>query len=296
MLTRTIKYVNPKQFILNNKIKLQIRPFNNFSKNASELVKKLPQFENHVPNQNFGIKLGTGLFVVSLGYLCIDSDDDDCVKKKIKRTYAYVMGGLGITGVSAYGFYKVGLHKTIMRSNPWIVIGVSLTSTIPLLIGTLLTDYKENPIMKHICWFGFNGVMAGTLSTVCLFGGPLVAQAGLATTGIMTGLSLVASSAKPGSLQQLELPMGVGLGALVAAGLGNMIFPIPFLHNVVLYGGLIVFSGLTMTDTQRMLEHAKHSSDYDPINESLNIYLDYINLFIRIIQILSELEKSKKNR
>lgn len=183
-----------------------------------------------------------------------------------------------------------------MRTNPWVYLGVSLATAIPLLIGTQVVDYRADPTTKHILWAGFHVSMAGGLSVLGLAGGPLIAQAALATGCVVGGLSLLSSKASPGSLQQFEAPLGAGLGGLVAIGLGNMIFPMPILYNVMLYGGMAVFSGLLLVDTQRLLDHAEKKASFDPINESLIIYLDTINIFQKMVLILMEMEKNKRRR
>ncbi len=43
------------------------------------------------------------------------------------------------------------------------------------------------------------------------------------------------------------------------------------------------------------MEKAEINDDYDPILESLNVYMDILNIFIRILAILSEEENKKKN-
>lgn len=294
--------------------------FSSYDKKViNKMVDKLPKFQESNMHSNTGLYVGAG--IAALGAIYFLRSDDETVKPlagvavghtydipvdaseysgeqlirdRVKKTYAYVLGGLTITGASAVGMFKAGLPKVIMRTNPWLYLGISLATSIPLMIGTMVTDYDSNPVLKHALWTGFNVSMAGGLCTVGLLGGPLIAQAMLATGCVVGGLSLVASKAKPGSLEQYDGVMGVGLGVVVAAGLGSMIFPMPLLHSISLYGGLAVFSGLTMTDTQKLLRHAETSCVYDPIDESLGIYLDTLNIFIRVVQILSDLQNKKK--
>ena len=59
------------------------------------------------------------------------------------------------------------------------------------------------------------------------------------------------------TLENFEGPLSMGVSSLVAAGIGNLIWPAPFLSNVMLYGGLVVFSGLLMTDIQGIHRRAQ---------------------------------------
>lgn len=276
----------------------------------SSVPSALPGFTEKSPNRNMGIMAAAGIAAMG-AYYYMKSDEakynvdigtsesgtsESEVRNRIKRAYGYVLGGLGITGVSAFAFYRAGLPAVIMRTNPWIFLGVSLATSIPLMIGTQVVDYRVDPTLKHVLWGSFHVSMAGGLSILGVAGGPLIAQAAMATGCVVGGMSLLASRASPGSLTKYEAPLGAGLGILVAVGLGNMIFPMPILYNVMLYGGLFVFSGLLLEDTARLLDDAEHASSFDPINEGLAIYLDTINIFQKMVLILMEMEKNKRRR
>jgi FtsH-binding integral membrane protein len=46
-----------------------------------------------------------------------------------------------------------------------------------------------------------------------------------------------------------------------------------------MYGGVALFSLFVLYDTQKLIHCAKTKATFDPINESLGLYLDAINLF-----------------
>ena len=61
-------------------------------------------------------------------------------------------------------------------------------------------------------------------------------------------------------------------------------------EKVWLYGGLAVFGGFTLYDVQKVLHHARLAEHgalrRDPVNESISLELDFLNIFIRMVQIL----------
>ena len=73
--------------------------------------------------------------------------------------------------------------------------------------------------------------------------------------------------------------LGMGLAGLIGISLLSIFYPSPALFNIWLYGGVLVFSGFTLYDVQKIIYAAKTKQHYDPINMSLEIYLDAINLF-----------------
>lgn len=68
--------------------------------------------------------------------------------------------------------------------------------------------------------------------------------------------------------------------------------PSPFLFNFWLYGGLGLFGAYVLYDTNIIMNHARHSVNFDPINESFKIYMDAINIFVRLLIIIS----NRKNK
>ena len=59
------------------------------------------------------------------------------------------------------------------------------------------------------------------------------------------------------------------------------------LHAIYMYGGLVLFGGFMLYDTQQIIRDAETKNYYDPVNHSIGIYLDTINIFVRILMLLS---------
>lgn len=66
---------------------------------------------------------------------------------------------------------------------------------------------------------------------------------------------------------------------------------------VELYGGLLVFVGYVLFDTQMIIERAD-LGDYDYVKHSLDLFVDFVGLFVRLLIILAKNsgEKSQKDR
>ena len=70
------------------------------------------------------------------------------------------------------------------------------------------------------------------------------------------------------------------------------IFPSKISYDIRLYGGLVLFSLYVLYDTQMLIEKADMGSD-DFISHALELFLDFMSIFIRVLIII--LKNSKKS-
>lgn len=208
------------------------------------------------------------------------------VRWRVGQTYAYLAAGLAMTaGVSIFAFQR-GVATKMARMNPMAVCFGGLAASIGCMMGTRMTPY-ENPI-KHVWWSGFNAVTGLTLVPIGMLGGALVTQAAMITACIVGSLSAVAACSPGDTFLSMGPMLGCGLGVVLAASLGSMFFPASgLLMNISLYGGLGLFGLYVCYDTQKILYHAQMDNEFDPINREIGIYLDTINIFVRVVQILA---------
>ena len=62
------------------------------------------------------------------------------------------------------------------------------------------------------------------------------------------------------------------------------------LHNVNVYGGVVVLSAFTAYDTHNMIELYK-KGEPDSLSAATNFYLNFMNLLVRIMEILAKTQK-----
>jgi FtsH-binding integral membrane protein len=134
--------------------------------------------------------------------------------------------------------------------------------------------------------------------------GALIARAGLYTVAMMGSISFVGATAKQEKYLYIGGPLLAGAGIVLVSGLAPMIIPatavrtLAMTENIWLYGGLAVFGGFTLYDVQKVLYHARLAErgviKRDPVNESISLELDFLNIFIRMVQILMMQQNRKK--
>ncbi|XP_068155857.1 growth hormone-inducible transmembrane protein [Drosophila tropicalis] len=219
------------------------------------------------------------------------------VRDRIHATYAYFGASCALTAASSAAvFQSEALMQLITRSG-WLASLI----TLGLVMGTgalaQSINYEPGLGPKQLAWALHCAVLGAVVAPLCFLGGPILTKALLYTGGIVGGLSAVAACAPSDKFLYMGGPLAIGLGIVFASSLASMWLPPTTavgagLASMSLYGGLILFSGFLLYDTQRIVKaaemHPQYSSVfYDPINHALAIYMDALNIFIRMAIILS---------
>lgn len=157
-----------------------------------------------------------------------------------------------------------------------------------------LTSYSY--VQKYALWTGFNLAQAAILSPLMLMSPAILARAALYTVGMMGSIAFVGATAKQEKYLYLGGPLLAGVAVVAISGFAPLVLPatavrtLMWTENLWLYGGLAVFGGFTLYDVQKILYHARLAESgriqKDVVNESISLELDFLNIFIRMVQIL----------
>ncbi|MGH6968613.1 MAG: Bax inhibitor-1/YccA family protein [Stellaceae bacterium] len=216
---------------------------------------------------------------------------DQGLRSYMLRVYNYMAGGLAITGVVAYFAAASGLYVSLMHTPIlfWIVILAPLGLV-------LLLSFRIQSMSLHAAQATFWGYAALVgLSLAGLF--LVYTQASIAEVFFITAATFLAMSLWGYTTKKDLTGFGhflfMGLIGIIIAMLVNL-----FLHSQAIYWavsviGVLVFTGLTAYDTQRIKE-MYWQGDGDvvagkkAIMGALALYLDFINLFIMLMQLMGQ--------
>jgi modulator of FtsH protease len=110
---------------------------------------------------------------------------------------------------------------------------------------------------------------------------PVLHAFGLATAGF-TGLSAYALTTKR-DFSALRGFLGMGLFVVIGASVLNLFLGASVLSLAIASVTILLFGGFVLYDTQRMLRE----DDLEPVPAALNLYLNFLNLFLALLRILS---------
>lgn len=110
------------------------------------------------------------------------------VQDRIRKTLMYFGGGLATTGLLVSAFR----NSLFAINHPWMLLFGSLG----MLLGTCMTDYHTNPVLKHLFWGGFMAMTGlGMVPLIQMASLPIIFDAMFATGVTVGGLGLVAYNA-----------------------------------------------------------------------------------------------------
>jgi len=169
----------------------------------------------------------------------------------------------------------------------WVVMFLPLVAAFG--IGFALSNYPSKEV-AILLLHGFAAIMG--LSFAMIF---VVFKMGSIVSAFMSAAILFLIMSAYGyftkkSLDSMGKFMIVGLIAIVIASIINIFIGSSLMTMVISALAIIIFLGLTAYDTQKIREmlSTTSSSSSDEIQGALTLYLDFINLFLNLLQLFGE--------
>ncbi|HTS81836.1 MAG TPA: Bax inhibitor-1/YccA family protein [Myxococcaceae bacterium] len=199
--------------------------------------------------------------------------------------YRWMTLGLAVTaGVALYTASNVPLATMVAR-NIWLVFGAQFVLVLAL---TFMAQRLTGPVAA-LMFMVYAGAMGLTMSGI-FFIYPLgsIGVTFLVTAGAFAALSLYGTVTKR-DLGAWGTFLFMGLVGVVIASIVSIWWHNPAFNFALTCAVVVVFAGLTAYDTQklRMLgaQFAGTGLTSVTILGALNLYLDFINLFIALLRL-----------
>jgi hypothetical protein len=211
------------------------------------------------------------------------------LRRYMLQVYNYMASGVALTGIVAYltASSPTLLHAIYGTPLMWVVMLAPLGAVFFL-------SFKINSIKfstaQAIFW-GYAALMGLSLASIFLvFTGTSIARVFFITAGTFGAMSLYGYTTKR-DLAAFGSFLFMGLIGIVLASLVNLFLHSTGLQFAISIIGVLVFTGLTAWDTQRIKELYNALDDSEVYGKkalmgALTLYLDFINLFIMLMQIL----------
>jgi FtsH-binding integral membrane protein len=203
------------------------------------------------------------------------------------KVYGWMAIGLGLTAVVAYAVAASPDVMRVLVYNRVVFFGLVIAElALVFWLSARATSMAPGQAAGLFALYSaLNGV---TLSVVLLaYTGESVATTFVVTAGMFGALALFGSTTKR-SLAGVGQFFMMGLVGLVLASIVGMFWHNDALQFLISVVGVIVFTGLTAWDAQRLKQMALALPDGQvasyAIVGALSLYLDFINLFLMLLR------------
>lgn len=212
-------------------------------------------------------------------------------KEFLMKVYAWMVGGLLLTGVTAFAFASSEALMSAVWGNPILRL-VAILAPLGMVLAISGGINRLNSGLASLMFLGYSVLTGVMLSAIFVTYDP----ASIATTFFITSGTFAVMSVY-GFVTKTDLSaMGsfllMGVIGLILAMVVNWIIGSPALHFAISAIGVLIFTGLTAYDTQRLKEayvpglEVTEEGRKTAIVGALSLYLNFINLFLFLLRLL----------
>ena len=249
---------------------------------------------------------------------------DQGLRAYMLHIYNYMVLGLAITGFAALGIYMLSITGDAASAAKVLRAGAEVPAQIrggmfltpigytifvsplkwvimlsPLALVLVLSFGIERlrPAVAQVLFWVFAALMGISLGSIFM----VFTQTSIVRVFFITAASFGALSLWGYTTQRDLTGMGsfllMGLFGIILASLVNLFVQSTMLQFIVSVVGVLVFAGLTAWDTQRLKNEYVYGAlegearERSAIMGALSLYLNFINLFTLLLQLLGQREE-----
>lgn len=226
---------------------------------------------------------------------------DAGLRAHMNKVYGLMSVAMVLTGAVAWGVGTTDVLMNTLRGPDggmtilgWVVMFAPLAMI--FAFGAMVN--RMSVAAAQLFFYAFAAVMGLSLAWIFqAFTGVSIAQTFFVTAAAFAGLSLWGYTTKR-DLSAMGTFLMMGLIGLILASVVNIFLASSALMFAISAIGVLIFAGLTAYDTQNIkntyLQHAQ-AGDQEWLGKAaimgaLNLYMDFINLFMFLLQFMGNRE------
>ncbi|PZO76561.1 MAG: hypothetical protein DI629_16010 [Mesorhizobium amorphae] len=228
-----------------------------------------------------------------------DAGIDQGLRSYMLKVYNLMALGLAITGLAAWGAFNaaVGADGQLTQFGQLIYASafrwVVILAPLALVFFLSFRVHKMSVAAAQTTFWVYAGLVGLSLSTIFLvYTGTSIVRTFFVTAAAFGALSLYGYTTRR-DLTAMGSFLVMGLFGLIIAMLVNIFLQSSALQFAISAAGVLIFSGLTAYDTQKIKEMYWEGDDAvvagrKAIMGALTLYLDFINLFMFLLQFMGQ--------
>ena len=212
------------------------------------------------------------------------------LRQYLLGVYNYMAGGLALTGIVAYFGATSGLYASIVGTP---IFWVVLLAPLGLVFFLSFRIDKMSLGAAQLGFWAYAGLVGLSLSGIFLvYTGESIARVFFISAATFGATSVYGYTTRR-DLSRLGSFLFMGLVGIVVAALVNVFLASSALQFAISVIGVLVFTGLTAYDTQRIKDIYVAGEDAavagkKAIMGALALYLDFLNLFLMLLQLFGD--------
>lgn len=211
----------------------------------------------------------------------------------MRQVYQWMTVGLGITALVAWNVASSESARALILGNGFVLIGL-IVAQLGLVIAISAAVQRMSAGMATGLFMLYSALTGVTLSSIFVaYPVGAITNAFVVTSGTFLAMSVYGTVTKR-DLTSLGSFLFMGLIGILIAMLVNMFLRSPAIDYVISCAGVLVFTGLTAYDTQKLRAFGANA----PLDDStalrrgvilgaLTLYLDFINLFLMMLRLFT---------
>ena len=223
---------------------------------------------------------------------------DEGLREHMNKVYGTMSVGLLVTALVAWA---VGTNEALISifrdpaSGSMTILGwVAMFLPLVMVFGFGAAINRLSAAGAQLFFYAFAAAMGLSISWIFMaFTGVSIAQTFLVTSIAFAGLSLWGYTTKK-DISGWGAFLIMGVIGLIVASIVNIFLASAAIHFAISVLGVLIFAGLTAYDTQQIKnEYLQHAQAMDQewlgksaIMGALRLYLDFINMFMFLLQFL----------
>jgi hypothetical protein len=213
----------------------------------------------------------------------------DQINQAMGRVYGHMAAAVINSMIVSY---LVGTSPALLQLffsgwTKWIVILAPLLFifAVPYLLSSGIS--KGGKVLTLHAFAGLMGLSFATIFAMYTMGSIVSAFMG---AGILFGTMSVYGYFTKRSLDSLGKFMFIGLVAIIIASVINIFIGSSVMQMVISAVAIVIFLGLTAYDTQQIREmlYDSNADDGAEIMGAITLYLDFINIFLSLLQLTGD--------
>lgn len=222
-------------------------------------------------------------------YYNINDIDIKSSNNFLRKVFLYMILGVGISFGTGIYLYQFNQELLFTLSRYFNILGIA---SIAMVLGLNFFLKKMSAGMARILFVLYSLVIGIIFSTVGFAYSPLAILYAFGTALIIFVVMTIYGFMTKEDLSSFRTFFIVGLISLIIMGFINIRLGVGPLYWIETIAGIVIFSGLTAYDINRIKWESYQLADGDNeiiekmgIIEALELYLDFINLFLYLLRI-----------